>query len=79
MEITFTQQENAFRQEVRKFARQEVTDELLHQTGGLTETHDETFYRKLAEAGYIGLQWPKEYGGQGRSHMEFVIFLEEIQ
>ncbi len=78
MEITFTPQENAFRQEVRKFARQEVTDELLHKTGGLTETHDETFYRKLAEAGYIGMQWPKEYGGQGRSHMEFVIFLEEM-
>lgn len=78
MEITFTQQENNFRQEVRKFAHQEVTDELLQKTNGLTETHDETFYQKLAKAGYIGMQWPKKYGGQGRSHMEFVIFLEEM-
>ena len=78
MEITFTPQEEAFRQEVREFAAREVTDEVLHQTGGLTETHNETFYKRLAESGYIGLQWPKELGGQGKSHMEFVIFLEEM-
>jgi alkylation response protein AidB-like acyl-CoA dehydrogenase len=34
--------------------------------------------RKLHEAGYIGLNWPKEYGGRGATLMEQVIFGQEM-
>jgi len=34
--------------------------------------------RKLAEAGFVGLTWPKEYGGQGLGPLEQVISNQEI-
>jgi alkylation response protein AidB-like acyl-CoA dehydrogenase len=34
--------------------------------------------KKLFDAGYIGLTWPKEYGGQGRSFMDQLIFNDEM-
>jgi len=33
---------------------------------------------KLAEKGWLGIWWPKEYGGLGRSLMEQAIFSEEM-
>jgi alkylation response protein AidB-like acyl-CoA dehydrogenase len=34
--------------------------------------------RKLYEAGYVGLEWPKEYGGQDASFTQQVIVAEEM-
>jgi len=34
--------------------------------------------RKLAEAGFVGITWPKEYGGQGLGPLEQVISNQEI-
>lgn len=36
------------------------------------------FSRKLAAKGWIGLTWPKEYGGAGRTGIENQILLEEL-
>src|SRR5207302_5590404 len=35
------------------------------------------FQRRLYEAGYAGLSWPRAYGGQEASLMQQAIFLEE--
>ena len=75
MELTFTPQQNAFREQVRKFLVAEVTDDLLARTGAVTEHHDEVFYQKLAKKGWLGMQWSERHGGQGRSHLELVIFI----
>jgi len=34
--------------------------------------------RRLHAAGYVGLDWPREYGGRGASVMEQAIFYEEM-
>ena len=34
--------------------------------------------RKLYDAGYVGLTWPKEYGGSGRSFMDQLILNDEM-
>ena len=34
--------------------------------------------KKLYEAGYVGITWPKEYGGRGRSFMDQLIFNDEM-
>jgi len=36
------------------------------------------WHRKLYDAGFIGITWPQEYGGQGGTLMQEVIFYEEI-
>lgn len=35
-------------------------------------------YKKIGEAGFIGLNMPKELGGQGKSHLEYVTLVEEL-
>ena len=40
--------------------------------------HDADFSRALGQAGYIGMVWPKEYGGGGRPPVERYIVLEEL-
>ena len=35
-------------------------------------------YRKIGEAGFIGFSMPKELGGQGRSHLEYITLVEEL-
>jgi alkylation response protein AidB-like acyl-CoA dehydrogenase len=34
--------------------------------------------RQLYEAGYVGLNWPEEYGGRGATLMEQIIFAQEM-
>jgi 3-oxocholest-4-en-26-oyl-CoA dehydrogenase alpha subunit len=77
MDFSFTPEQDAFRQEVREFVAREVTakgrDRLV-----TAEQHDADFYRLLAERGWIGMQWPRQHGGQGRSHVDMSIFYEEM-
>jgi alkylation response protein AidB-like acyl-CoA dehydrogenase len=40
-------------------------------------TWDTDWQRRLYDAGYAGLHWPKEYGGRGASPTEQLIFFEE--
>lgn len=39
---------------------------------------DPEFSRKLGAAGFIGMTWPREYGGHGRSSLERYVVLEEL-
>src|SRR2546428_5324909 len=34
--------------------------------------------KRLYDAGYVGMTWPKEYGGRGRSFMDQLIFNDEM-
>jgi butyryl-CoA dehydrogenase len=36
------------------------------------------YYRKIAQAGFIGYRLPKEYGGQAKSMIEYTTVLEEL-
>jgi len=40
-------------------------------------TYGKAWQRKLYEAGWCGIAWPKEYGGRGATLIEQVIFQEE--
>ncbi|MCC6381215.1 MAG: acyl-CoA dehydrogenase family protein [Dehalococcoidia bacterium] len=79
MRIRFTAEQQAFREEVRSFVSQnlsdgaEFSDELRGEMGW-----SPAFSRKLAERGWIALAWPREYGGAGLGFMEQVIFNEEM-
>ncbi len=79
MDFSFTPEQERFRQEVRAFCREAVADEGLRSLIGVGhEDHDPTLYHRIAERGWIGMQWPPEYGGQGRSRVDMCIFYEEM-
>ena len=83
MDISFTPQEEDFRQEIRDFLSAELpADWEPLETRGRTPDERHAFTRemagKLANKGWLTLAWPEEYGGQGRSIMEQVIYREEM-
>ncbi|MBX5491889.1 MAG: acyl-CoA dehydrogenase family protein [Chloroflexi bacterium] len=78
MEFRFTPEQERFRQEVRQFCRENVDPDIRKRLESRHEEHDPTLYKKIAERGWIGMQWPVEYGGQGRSHVDMAIFYEEF-
>ncbi len=86
MDFKFTKEEEKFRHEVRDFIRKELPRDW---NGVGFNVEDEfsspdilglrrSMARKLGEKGWLALSWPKQYGGQGRSHMEQLIFNEEV-
>jgi alkylation response protein AidB-like acyl-CoA dehydrogenase len=82
MDFTFTQEEETFRQEVRSFIEAELPPDYVYEfmmVGLETDKMDFTrsMAKKLAEKGWLTMAWPKEYGGQGRSPMEQVVYWEE--
>ena len=83
MNITFTEKEEGFRQEIRDFLKDELPED-WDPLGkpGRTPEEQQAFSRgmskRLADRGWLTLAWPEEYGGQGRSIMEQVIYNEEM-
>jgi alkylation response protein AidB-like acyl-CoA dehydrogenase len=87
MEFRFTPDEEAFRGEIRAFLKAELPPDWSQNegTGGqLGEGGDarweflHAFQKKLAAKGWLTLGWPQEYGGLGASHMQQVIYNEEM-
>jgi alkylation response protein AidB-like acyl-CoA dehydrogenase len=73
--------EAAFRAELRSWLDANLPEERRGGRGG-AERFDDAFgrewSRKLHEAGYSGLTWPKEYGGAGAPYSFQAIFYEEM-
>ena len=72
-----------FREEFRGYLDSVVTPELLEeiQGGGRRETTGpltKAFQRKMGEDGYLGMGWPKEYGGGGKSALYLYILNYEM-
>ena len=69
--------EERLRQEVREFLRAELPPD--HRPGlGMSAEHDPGFSKRLAKRGWIGMAFPRRYGGHGRSAVERFIVTEEM-
>ena len=81
MHLSFTEQELAFRDEVRAFFRDELPDDIVQKQlqGVQLESGDLLRFQKaLYEKGWAGYNWPVEYGGTGWSAVEKYIFATEM-
>jgi alkylation response protein AidB-like acyl-CoA dehydrogenase len=79
MRFAFTRAQTEFRDEVRGFLESEIrAGSFSPRCGDLIQPGSRTFSRKLAERGWIGMTWPKAYGGQGRTYVEKAILMEEL-
>ena len=63
--------------EVREFLRAEIAAQTFQPHLGHTE-FNAGFTRKVAARGWIGMTWPKRYGGQERSYLERFVVTEEM-
>ena len=68
----------AFREEVRAFLRRALGDRPSVRRARSWGGFDPEFSRQLGARGWIGLTWPKRYGGQERSFLERYVLLEEL-
>ena len=79
MDFSFTEEQDKFRQEVRSFLEDETEKGYWKPTcDAWIQSFDPGFTKRVAERGWIGLTWPREYGGQGRSHIDRLILTEEM-
>jgi alkylation response protein AidB-like acyl-CoA dehydrogenase len=65
------------REEVRAFLKAEVAAGTFIPHLGHT-AFDADFTRRVAERGWIGMTWPRAYGGQERSYLERFVVTEEM-
>ncbi len=81
MDLRDTPEEAAFRAEVREWIEASLPDELRGHRGGAQRFEGpelRAWSGKLAEAGYVGLTWPTEYGGRGAPYSHQAILYEEM-
>jgi 3-oxocholest-4-en-26-oyl-CoA dehydrogenase alpha subunit len=78
MDFRFTLEQEAFRQDMRAFLKQECPEPPAIPEDGWIIGFDKAFSQKLGARGWIGLTWPREYGGQGRSYLDRLILTEEL-
>jgi 3-oxocholest-4-en-26-oyl-CoA dehydrogenase alpha subunit len=82
MELDFTPEQRAFRDELRTYLAGMMTDALTRELSDTLEGGGPEFHaamKRLGADGLLGISWPKKYGGQERSAIEQFIFADEIQ
>jgi alkylation response protein AidB-like acyl-CoA dehydrogenase len=68
------------RAEVRAFLAEEAALGTFDPAIGLKNPgYDRAFSQRVGARGWIGMTWPREYGGAGRSHLERYIVTEEFR
>ena len=84
MYVDYTPEQHALRQELREYFSRMMTPELQAEiASGVGSEGGGPLFRKalrqMGADGWLGIGWPKEYGGQGRSPVEQFIFSDEVQ
>ncbi len=82
MDLRFTDEENAFREEVRSFMRTEIPAEIRRKLAEGHELEREEVVRcqRILNAKCWAVpRWPQEWGGQNWTPIQNYIFLEELQ
>jgi len=84
VQLRFSAEDEAFRKEVRDWLDDNLVGEFraLGARGGPGSEHEGfdvrlAWERRLGEAGWTGLGWPKQHGGRGATLTQQVIFNEE--
>ena len=78
MDFELSSAEKAFRDEVRAWLKTNAPrDDGDLETSEFIDNR-RAWQKKLHEARYVGITWPKEYGGRGGNFMEQLIFNDEM-
>ena len=80
MDLRFSDADEAFRTELRAWLASVLPDlapQPARDDWSARRVWDTDWQRRLFDAGYAGLNWPKEYGGQAAPPSQQLVFLEE--
>jgi alkylation response protein AidB-like acyl-CoA dehydrogenase len=77
MEFSFSPHENQFRDKVQTWLAENKPREARPDDGIPMREFDLAWQQRKYEGGWAGIAWPKEYGGQGLSLIEQMIWYEE--
>jgi alkylation response protein AidB-like acyl-CoA dehydrogenase len=83
MDFRFSEEQERLRQEVREFLEQELPGWADGAPDGLTALipgymYFPEFERKLGARGWLGVSWPREYGGGGLTPIDQLVVDEEL-
>jgi 3-oxocholest-4-en-26-oyl-CoA dehydrogenase alpha subunit len=81
MFFAYTPEEEALRAQLREYFARLLTPEARAALGRSHETSSvfRRLVRQMGADGWLGIGWPLEYGGQGRSAIEQYILFDEVQ
>src|SRR5918996_3335592 len=84
MNFEFTEEQERFRKEVRAWLERNLPDDLKGKSFAASRADKDEVARlrwwqkKMFEAGYVGMDWPREFGGRGATLTEMVILYQEM-
>ena len=73
MDLNYSAEDRAFREKTRRWLEANTPSDDLK-----TLVERKAWHRTLYEAGYVGMLWPKEYGGWGATAMQQAIVQDEM-
>jgi alkylation response protein AidB-like acyl-CoA dehydrogenase len=81
MEFAFTAEEQAFREDVRRFARAHPAEDFAldgMDAGYGSGAHSRAFMKALGAQGWLAMTWPRVYGGAERPMFFKLVLFEEL-
>jgi alkylation response protein AidB-like acyl-CoA dehydrogenase len=88
MDFSYSPKEETFRKEIKDWLAENMKElprwwfdpNILGPDLDSPEMHQFSlwWHKKLYDAGFVGINWPKQYGGRGATLLEQVVFSEEL-
>ncbi len=75
-DLTLTDYQKDIQQRARDFAQTVLLPEVIDRD--VNEEFDMSLFKKLGDAGLVGLQFDKKYGGHGNDYFAFTLAVEEL-
>jgi alkylation response protein AidB-like acyl-CoA dehydrogenase len=85
MDFNFSEQDEAFRKELRTWLEKNAPERGLEALDGFIEEDEQdwpkrvAWHKKLHSGGWVGISWPKEYGGRGATVMQTIVYNQELK
>lgn len=81
MFLAYTPEQEALRKELREYFARLLTPEVRAELGepGEGSRRFRSVVRQMGADGWLGVGWPKEFGGQGRPATDQFVFFDEVQ
>jgi alkylation response protein AidB-like acyl-CoA dehydrogenase len=84
MDFEFTPEQDTFRKEVRQWLERTLPDDLRGRSFASSRADREEvrklrgWQKTMYQAGYVGIDWPRESGGRGATLIEQIILYQEM-